>query len=69
MDDKLEEKYLPFFEKAFMETKFEDANFYYDEFINFDLNTLCFINCLSVENLITLFFINQIDSFSFSRIW
>ena len=34
LDDKLDKKYFPFFEKIFLETKFDNANFYYDEFIN-----------------------------------
>ena len=33
--DKLEDKYIPFFDNIFKETKFDDPNFYYDEFINF----------------------------------
>jgi hypothetical protein len=33
--DKLEDNYIPFFDNVFKETKFDDAIFYYDEFINF----------------------------------
>jgi len=35
LDYKLDKKYFPFFKKIFLETKFDNANFYYDEFINF----------------------------------